>query len=64
MSFQLDNLRAAYSELLTRVQTALRTQIGDAARLGLVRAEALQLAAAAEQVRLRSAYSIAFTASP
>ncbi len=46
----LNNLRTAYAELLRRVNTALRTQVGDAPRLREVRAQALALRAAAEQV--------------
>ena len=51
MSTQRDNLRASYAELLQRVNIALRTQVGDATRLGHTRAEVLSLRAAAAQVR-------------
>ncbi|KAH9890442.1 hypothetical protein C8Q73DRAFT_617994, partial [Cubamyces lactineus] len=51
MDPRLDNLRRAYGELLARVNTALRTQVGDTLRLGEVRAQVLSLGAAADQVR-------------
>jgi hypothetical protein len=50
MAQPLDNLRAAYHELERRVITALRTQLGDAGRLGEIRGQVLQLLGAAEQV--------------
>lgn len=51
MADALNNIRSAYHVLTNRVETALRTQVGDSARLGLARTEVLSLAAAAEQVR-------------
>ena len=51
-STQLDNIRAAYSELLQQVNVALRTQVGDVARLQEVRSRILALGRAADQVRL------------
>ncbi len=49
---QLDNIRAAYSELLQRVNVALRTQVGDAVRLQESRSQVLALGRAADQVCL------------
>jgi hypothetical protein len=49
MSNQLDNLRAAYRVLEDRVIRSLRTQMGDAVRLGEQRSQALQFLQAAEQ---------------
>lgn len=51
-SAPVNNLRSAYAELLRRVNVALRTQVGDAPRLRAVRAQALALRAAAEEVRV------------
>ncbi|KAJ7619803.1 hypothetical protein DFH06DRAFT_1341892 [Mycena polygramma] len=51
MSNQLANLRDAYNVLETRVLRALRTQVGDGARLRAQRDEAFQLLAAAEPGR-------------
>ncbi|KAJ7835014.1 hypothetical protein B0H14DRAFT_3461690 [Mycena olivaceomarginata] len=48
MSDPLSNLRAAYEVLETRVLHALRTQLGDTARLHVQRDEALRLLEAAE----------------
>ncbi|KAK6991956.1 hypothetical protein R3P38DRAFT_3437757 [Favolaschia claudopus] len=48
MADPLSNLRAAYSVLESRVTTALRTQLGDTARLRLQRDEAFRLLEAAE----------------
>nr|VWO99246.1 N/A [Ganoderma boninense] len=45
---QLDNLRSSYSQLETRVRISLRTQVGDAGRLGEVRSQALALGTAAD----------------
>ena len=53
MSSQLENIRAAYAELLRDVSVALRTQVGDAPRLQEVRRRALSLRTASGQVRLR-----------
>lgn len=50
MDTRLNNLRHAYLELLSRVNTALRTQVGDTHRLNEVRAQVLSLSAAADQV--------------
>ena len=44
-------IRAAFEALGNRVRTALRTQIGDTARLNAHRNECLQLLATVEQVR-------------
>lgn len=44
------NIRTAYDVLADRVNTALRTQLGDAERLSAARAEALALAEAVDQV--------------
>ncbi|KAK7041377.1 hypothetical protein R3P38DRAFT_2512211 [Favolaschia claudopus] len=51
MAEPLSNLRAAYSVLESRVTTALRTQLGDTARLRLQRDEAFRLLEAAEPHR-------------
>lgn len=45
-----DNLRVAYHTLTDRVGIALRTQVGDTARLGETRTQAFNLLEAAEQV--------------
>lgn len=45
-----DNLRAAFHTLHHRVIRALQTQIGDAARLGETRNQALQLLQAVQPV--------------
>lgn len=47
---QLENLRSAYVVLTERVHVALRTQLGDAARLDHHRRETLLFMQAAEQV--------------
>ena len=47
----LDNFRAAYVTLNDRVIRALRTQLGDAARLGDQRSEALLLLQRANEAR-------------
>jgi hypothetical protein len=47
----LGNLRIAYRVLEDRVQTALRTQLGDAERLSGHREEAIRLVEMCEQVR-------------
>ena len=49
---QLNNVRASYTELVQRVNVALRTQVGDAARLREVRSLVLSLASTAAQVCL------------
>ncbi|KAL7277987.1 hypothetical protein ACG7TL_007940 [Trametes sanguinea] len=49
MDPRLNNLRLAYAELMGRVNTALRTQVGDRVRLNDVRTQVLSLAMAAEQ---------------
>lgn len=46
----VDNIRLAYYALEGRVTTALRTQLGDAARLGNIRAQALSLLQNAQPV--------------
>ena len=46
----LNNIRAAYHILADRVSNALLTQVGDATRLGAIRAQATSLSVAAEQV--------------
>lgn len=51
MADTLNNLRTAYHVLADRVTTALSTQVGDAARLGVVRGQATSLSVAAEQVK-------------
>ncbi|EDR10741.1 uncharacterized protein LACBIDRAFT_324608 [Laccaria bicolor S238N-H82] len=51
MSEQLKNIRAAYLVLLDRVHLALRTQLGDVARLSQQRDEAVRLLEAAEQLQ-------------
>jgi hypothetical protein len=43
-------IRAAYAELGRSVDVALRTQMGDAARLGVQRVDCLRLLALTEQV--------------
>ncbi|KAJ7900764.1 hypothetical protein B0H14DRAFT_3423373 [Mycena olivaceomarginata] len=48
MADPLSNLRAAYAVLETRVNLALRTQLGDTAQLRLQRDEAFRLLEAAE----------------
>lgn len=50
MDERLNNLRRAYHELSNRVNIALRTQVGDTQRLNEVRAQAVSLGAAADQV--------------
>jgi hypothetical protein len=50
MADPLSNLRAAYAVLETRVNLALRTQLGDTAQLRLQRDEAFRLLEAAEPV--------------
>ena len=52
MDARLNNIRSAYAELTGRVNTALRTQVGDRQRLNGVRAQVLSLTAAAQQVSL------------
>ncbi|KAJ6527587.1 hypothetical protein DFH09DRAFT_1328057 [Mycena vulgaris] len=47
-SVQLTNIRAGYEQLEKKVQTALRTQLGDAERLGLTSASIAQFRTAAE----------------
>jgi hypothetical protein len=47
---QLDNIRDAYEALCDKVNTVLRTQMGDAHRLGIQRSEVLALLHAAEIV--------------
>jgi hypothetical protein len=47
---RLDNLRTAYYVLEDEVQLALRTQLGDAEQLSLVRSKVLRLAERFEQV--------------
>lgn len=47
----VDNIRAAYHLLEERVVTALRTQLGDAARLANVRSQALSLLQTSQPVR-------------
>ncbi|CDO75561.1 hypothetical protein BN946_scf184858.g1 [Trametes cinnabarina] len=49
MDSRLNNLRSAYVELMGRVNTALRTQVGDRVRLNDVRTQVLSLGMAAEQ---------------
>ncbi|KAJ7741716.1 hypothetical protein B0H16DRAFT_1728491 [Mycena metata] len=51
MADPLSNLRAAYSVLETRINRALRTQLGDTARLRLQRDEAFRLLESAEPHR-------------
>ncbi|KAJ7034172.1 hypothetical protein C8F04DRAFT_1260174 [Mycena alexandri] len=51
MADPLSNLRAAYGVLETRVNRALRTQLGDTARLRLQRDEAFRLLESAEPHR-------------
>ena len=50
MTQQLDHIRAAYVELQSRVNLALRTQLGDAYQLEQQKNEVLSLASAASQV--------------
>lgn len=50
MAQQLNNFRVAYQVLDDRVRGALHTQLGDAARLGEQRDQALGFLQAAEQV--------------
>jgi hypothetical protein len=52
MADLINNLRAAYRVLEDRVIRSLRTQLGDAVRLGEQRAQAMQFLQAAEQVSL------------
>jgi hypothetical protein len=47
---RLDNLRTAYYVLEDEVQLALRTQLGDAEQLSLIRRKVLRLAERFEQV--------------
>lgn len=47
---RLDNLRAAFHALVLRVETAVRTQVGDAERLQQSRSQCLSLSRAVEQV--------------
>jgi hypothetical protein len=54
MSAQLDNIRAAYETLKGRAISALRTQLGDAARLGETWAQVLLFLQVIEQVRFIS----------
>ena len=49
MAGPLSNIRTAYSVLESRVNLALRTQVGDTERLRLQRDEALRLLQAATQ---------------
>lgn len=51
MALQLHHLRDAYLALTNRVNIALRTQVGDAARLREIRAQALALRSAGDRVR-------------
>ena len=48
----LHTMRAAYTELGQSVAVALRTQMGDAARLGVQKGDCLRLLALTEQVRV------------
>ena len=48
---QVQTIRATYAELGRRVHVALRTQIGDAARLNAQRVECFQMLGYVEQVR-------------
>jgi hypothetical protein len=50
----LDNIRLGYRILEDRIQTALRTQLGDAERLAGHRDEALRFIEMCEQVSLHS----------
>lgn len=45
-----DNIRSAYHTLYARVRSACRIQLGDAARLGEIRRQALELLQTAEPV--------------
>jgi hypothetical protein len=56
----LSTIRLAFREQGRRVDVALRTQVGDAARLGEHRLECLRLLSLAEQVNL----CCCFTATP
>jgi hypothetical protein len=47
----LQSIRAAYAELGNRVRVALRTQIGDEARLNAHKAECFQMLGYVDQVR-------------
>jgi hypothetical protein len=49
---RLENLRTAYHVLEDEVQTALRTQLGDAEQLQIARGKVLRLAERFEQVQL------------
>jgi hypothetical protein len=49
---RVDNLRRAYHITEDEVNTALRTQLGDAAQLTLARGKVLRLAEQVEQVSL------------
>jgi hypothetical protein len=49
----LHTIRAAFTELGRSVGIALRTQMGDAARLGVQRQDCIRLLALTEQVRHR-----------
>jgi hypothetical protein len=51
-SIPAQTIRAAYTEIGRRVNTALRTQVGDAARLGEQRRECLRLLTLVGQVSL------------
>jgi hypothetical protein len=50
MAAAIANTRSAYHQLVDRVETALRTQIGDEARLRATRGDVLNFMAAANQV--------------
>jgi hypothetical protein len=50
MPSAVDNTRAAYHALVDKVETALRTQIGDAVRLRATRTDVLNFSAAASHV--------------
>jgi hypothetical protein len=50
----VNTIRMAFQEQGRRVTTALRTQIGDAARLGECRLECIRLMNLVEQVRSHS----------
>ena len=51
---QVENIRLAHNQLVEDVRVALRVQMGDARRLGLVRTRVLAVSTAAEQVRYKS----------
>lgn len=53
MADQVRNLHIAYNGLEQRVQSALRVQLGDTARLRVTRDEVLAFLAAAEPVSTR-----------